>query len=259
MVPDTPLRTLTSHAELLALTDGDPFVRWGVPDPLTGTVLAGRGALGVERVGRRGRGMWVIPHSGGGTDALREFLTALAAGPVAELGCSHLSVPQEYAGVLTEVFDVGPGGDWDWMWTTAEPGPVPHESALEALDDTADAVELDTLSREHSPTGEGDAGSGRSRLWLGLRDPAGTLVAAGAMQTLESGIPHLAGIVTHTAHRGRGLGRAVTAGLTRSALTSHGVCTLGMYSDNPSARAIYYGLGYRTAYAWCSRRLSPVT
>lgn len=62
--------------------------------------------------------------------------------------------------------------------------------------------------------------------------------------------------MTDVALRGRGLGRAVTAGLTRWAIARHGVCTLGMYSDNPPARALYLGLGYRTAYAWHSRRLA---
>lgn len=255
----TALHEISTHAALLDLTANDPFVRWGVPDPLSGTVLAGAGAVGVERVGRRGRGMWVIPHSDGGAAGVGEFLSALGAGPLAALGCTHLSVPQEYAGVLAQAFDIGPGGDWDWMWTTTLPAPVPHEDSLVVLDDTADAAELTSLAAAHSPTGEGDAGTGRSILWMGLRDAGGQLIASGAMQPLESGIPHLAGIVTHTAHRGRGLGRAVTAGLTRRALGTHGVCTLGMYSDNPSARAVYHGLGYRTAYAWCSRRLpSPV-
>ena len=79
------LRTITTHAELLALTDGDPFVRWGLGDPLTGRVLANDGAVAVERFGRRGRGLWVFPHSGGGEQSVRALLSAL--GPhVAEMG-----------------------------------------------------------------------------------------------------------------------------------------------------------------------------
>lgn len=58
-------------------------------------------------------------------------------------------------------------------------------------------------------------------------------------------------------HRGQGLGVAVTAGLTRRGIAGSGVCTLGMYSDNDLARRLYTHLGYRTAYAWCSRRLLP--
>lgn len=249
------LRVIASHAELLELTDGDPFVRWGVPDPPGGQVLAGAGAVGIERTGRRGRGMWVIPHSGGGPAQVLALLRALAAGPVGELGLVNLSVPQEYADQLAQTFALGPGGEWDWMWTTQVPGSVAGEDRLVRLDDSADAAEIEAFSAVHSPTGEGDPGTGRTKLWLGIRSPGGELIAVGAMQSLDSGVPHLAGIVTHTQHRSQGLGRAVTAGLTRAALAEHGVCTLGMYSANPPARAVYHSLGYRTAYAWHSRSL----
>lgn len=255
MATDTLLRRITSHADLLDLTGADPFVRWGIPDPLTGEVLAGRGAVAVERCGRRGRGLWVFPHSGGGSAQVRELLESLA-GVVDELGITGISLPQQYADQLAAVYDLGDGGEWDWMWTTRIPPVVPSEDQLVSLDDTADADELTELSTAHSPTAEGDPGTGRTRLWLGVRTPTGELVAAGAMQLLDSGAPHLAGIVTHGAHRGHGLGRAVTAGLTRHAIAEHGVCTLGMYSANPPARALYHGLGYATAYAWHSRRLA---
>ncbi|WP_109471504.1 GNAT family N-acetyltransferase [Ornithinimicrobium cavernae] len=256
MAPETLLRSITAHAELLALSADDPFVRWGIPDPLTGAVLANHGAVAVERLGRRGRGLWVLPHSGGGRAAVRDLLGALALGPVEELGVTGISLPQPYAAELAQTFALGPGGEWDWMWTTRVPPVVPHEDRLVVLDDNRDAPELSALSTVHSPTGEGDPGTGRTGLWLGIRTPDGELVAAGAMQSLESGAPHLAGIVTHAEHRGRGLGRAVTAGLTRHAVAEHGVCTLGMYSDNPPARAVYLALGYRTACAWHSRRLA---
>lgn len=256
---DTRLREITSHAALLALTGNDPFVRWGIPSPLGGAVLAGAGAVAVERFGRRGRGMWVIPHNGGGAPGIRALLEQLREGPVAQLGVTRLSVPQEYAEELAATFATAGGGDWDWMWSTSLPPTVSHEDELITLDDTDDAAEIATLSSAHSPDGEGDPGRGRTHLWLGLRCPDGELVAAGAMQLLESGVPHLAGIVTHTGHRGRGLGRAVSTGLTRHAVLAYGVCTLGMYSSNPAARALYAGLGYRTAYSWHSRRLAPTS
>lgn len=256
MIDHCGLREIASHPALMELTGNDPFVRWGVPTSFTGRVLAGEGAVAIERVGRRGRGMWVIPHSGAGADGIRALLDRLRSGPVEQLGVTHLSVPQEYADQLAATFATTGGGEWDWMWTTTDPARVPHESDLVTLDDTAHAAELIELAAAHSPTGEGDPGTGATHLWLGLRDDAGRLVSAGALQFLDSGAPHLAGIVTDTALRGRGLGRAVTAGLTRWAVARHGVCTLGMYSDNPPARAVYLGLGYRTAYAWHSRRLA---
>ena len=56
-------------------------------------------------------------------------------------------------------------------------------------------------------------------------------------------------------HRGRGLGLAMTAHLTRLAVGLDGVCTLGMFADNDVARRLYHGLGYVTAHAWCSRQV----
>ncbi len=249
-------RRVTSYAELLELTGGDPYVRWGVPDPLAGEVLAVPGAVAVERRGRR-HGLVVVPTPGDHpARSVDRMLAAIAEeGHVERLGLRSLSVPQEHSALLEARFRLDGGGDWDWMWTTAAPGPVPGEERLVELDDTADAAELVELAA-HSPRGEGEPGTGVSELWLGIRDDHGRLVAAGAMQRLPSGAPHLAGIVVATDLRGRGLGAAVTAGLTRAGLADSGVCTLGMYSDNEAARRTYVRLGYRTAWAWCSRRLA---
>jgi ribosomal protein S18 acetylase RimI-like enzyme len=248
-------RRVTAYAELLELTGGDPYVRWGVPDPLAGEVLAVPGAVAVERRGRR-HGLVVIPTPG--DDPARgvdRMLAAIAGeGHVERLGLTSLSVPQEWAPLLAARFELDGGGDWDWMWATTTPDRVPGEERLVELDDRADADELIELAA-HSPRGEGEPGTGVSELWLGIRDDRGRLVAAGAMQRLPSGAPHLAGIVVATDLRGRGLGAAVTAGLTRAGLADSGVCTLGMYSDNDPARRVYLRLGYRTAWAWCSRRL----
>lgn len=253
-----PTRPVASHAELLDLTHDDPYVRWGVPDPLPGSCLQLGDAVAVERRGRR-HGFVVWPRPGGADPArsVADLLTALRSeGHLSRTGVGSLSVPQAYGAVLAGRYRLGPGGDWDWMWTTTAPPVQPYEHRLVELDDTADAEEIDRFSRHHSPRGEGDAGTGRAVRWMGLRERDGALAAVGAMQRLPSGIPHLAGIVTAGERRGQGLGAAVTAGLTRAALDAHPACTLGVYSDNPVARALYGRLGYRTAHAWCSRAIA---
>src|SRR5699024_6290076 len=115
---------------------------------------------------------------------------------------------------------------WEWMWTQQAPPPLIAEARLLRLDDVADATEILDFSAAHSPTAEGEPGTGLSEVWIGARDEAGRLIAAGAMQRLPSGVPYLAGIVVHTAHRGQGLGTAVTAALTRAGLDDAGVCAL---------------------------------
>ncbi len=91
--------------------------------------------------------------------------------------------------------------------------------------------------------------------WVGVRDADGTLVACGVRDETVAGIPILEGITVRADQRGRGLGLAVTASLTREAVRSDGVCTLGMYSDNDVARRLYHGLGYGEDHVWSSRRL----
>jgi RimJ/RimL family protein N-acetyltransferase len=251
----TRLRIVDTYAELVHLSGDDPYLRFAVPDPLPTTALAGPGAVAVERHGWR-HGFVVIPLPGGDADAVEGVLLALRdEGHVADRGVSSLSVPQWCGHLLPQHFTIDGGGDWEWLWTTVPPRHVPGEDDLRELDDAVDAAEIRQLSEAHSPRGEGDPGAGTTELWLGLRDADGALIAVGGMQRLASGAPHLAGIVVATPHRGRGLGLAVTAALTRRALDDSGVCTLGMYSDNAAARNLYHRLGYRTAYAWTSRRL----
>ena len=251
----TPLRVVDTYAELTHLSRDDPYLRFAVPDPLPSTALVGQGAVAVERHGWR-HGFVVVPLPGGSAEAVERVLLALRdEGHVAARGVSSLSVPQSHGHLLPRHFAIDGGGDWEWLWTTAQPGRVAGEEALVDLDDALDGDEIRHLSQAHSPRGEGDPGAGTTELWLGLRDAGGALIAVGGMQRLASGAPHLAGIVVATAHRGRGLGGAVTAALTRRALLDSGVCTLGMYSDNATARNLYHRLGYCTAYAWASRRL----
>lgn len=262
------MHRLTSHRDLLDRSGGDPWVRWAVPDPLRTEVWVQENVAMVERVGRR-RGFWVAPLRPGMPQVLnparlaeeggrvREALTALRdEGHLERLGSQSVSVVQEHGEVAHEVLPLGPGGDWDWMWTATPPPPVVGHR-LVVLDDTTDADELTAFSHAHNPRVWTEIGTGKVRHWVGVRSADGTLLAVGGAEAEETGVPHLAGIVTHVGHRGQGLGRAVSAELTRWAIAGHGVSTLGMFSDNDAARSVYDRLGYRTARAWHSRQLVP--
>jgi ribosomal protein S18 acetylase RimI-like enzyme len=95
--------------------------------------------------------------------------------------------------------------------------------------------------------------------WAGIRDEAGRLVACGVREPNIAGWPILSGITVHPVHRGTGLGRAVTARLTRDAIRDRGVCTLGLYSHNAVARGLYRSLGYTGTHCWSSRRIVAPT
>ncbi len=256
---DAVLEPVTSHAHALDLSGGDPWVRWNIPVQPSWRMWRSEHALAVERMGRR-HSLTIIPLPAASDpdEAVAELATqASRDGIIAEYGIAGLSVPQASLGAVQSVLDLHPGGDWDWMWTTTTPVNIPGADRVVELDDVADAEEIAALSAHHSPTSEGEPGTGVSERWVGVRDLGGDLTAAGAMQRLGSGIPHLAGIVVHSDHRGTGLGLAVTAGLTEIGLADSGVCTLGMYSDNGAARRTYERCGYATAWAWASRRLHP--
>ncbi|WP_131105015.1 GNAT family N-acetyltransferase [Ornithinimicrobium sufpigmenti] len=262
--------TDVTYADLRALSHDDPWLRWGLPDPLSGHALVRDGVAVVQRLGHR-PGLWVaplrpsqepgaVPQGGGLAEEAGRVRSALQhvmdEDLLARWAARSVSVPQEHAEVGHEVLPLSDqGGDWEWMWATTVPDPLPGEESLVLLDDLSDAEELLAFAHQHNPRVWTRIGEGVMTRWVGLRGPDGELLAVGGAETERSGVPHLAGILTATHARGRGLGEMVSAALTRWALEHHGVSTLGMYSDNEVARRLYRRLGYRTARAWHSRQL----
>lgn len=182
----------------------------------------------------------------------------LHAGAFEEHLLRSVSVPVERGDEIAHRFVVIGGGDWDWMWCDESPCQVPHEDLLIALDDIDDAEEISAFGRSENPLFEGFVGTGSSENWVGARD-GGRLIACGAVQRLPSGVAHLGGIVVAREFRGTGLGRAVSAALTRRVITTEGVCTLGMYSDNTVARRLYRSLHYIDDTRWASRSIATTT
>ncbi|MFK5635956.1 GNAT family N-acetyltransferase [Ornithinimicrobium sp. LYQ103] len=252
-----PLHRLHDHAALVARSGRDPWLRWALDPLLPHEVWEHEGVALVERGGER-RGVWVAPLGPGSEEGerVRSALTVLRDdGHLERLSSRSVSVPQEHAAVAHRLLDLGGGGDWEWMWTTREPPLDPREHLLVLLDDRRDAEEIHAFSSAHNPRVWTEVGTARVVRWVGLRDRRGGLVAVGGAELEASGAPHLAGVVTAVGKRGQGLGTVVSAALTRWALSEHGVCTLGMFSDNDPARSVYRRLGYRTARSWHSRTL----
>jgi len=114
--------------------------------------------------------------------------------------------------------------------------------------------ELKALIAAHNPGSDGDPGGVPDQRWLGIRDGVGELIACGVVEPNVAGVPLLSGITVHAEHRGRGLGRLITAALTRLAVADRGVCTLGVYAHNRVAINLYQSLGYRIGKRWRSRQ-----
>ncbi|GGK74056.1 GNAT family N-acetyltransferase [Ornithinimicrobium pekingense] len=272
MAPPLPARsTRVDRATLLEHAGDDPWVRWALADPLPGEAFVHEGVAVVQRTGHR-PGLWVAPlrpdhpvdlvpsgealseEAGRVASALR---SVVATGVLQVWSARSASVPAEHAALGRALLPLtDQGGDWEWMWTTTAPDVDPREQRLHVLDDLADAHELRAFAHQHNPRVWTRIGEGAVARWLGVRDDDGSLLAVGGAEREDSGVPHLAGILTARHARGRGWGHVVSAALTRWAVEQHGVATLGMFSDNDVARRLYRRLGYRTARRWCSRHLS---
>ena len=151
--------------------------------------------------------------------------------------------------------------EWDLMLAQAPPPAQPHEDRVAVIEDLA--LVQGFLDRT-SPTHSVRADDPEVLAWGGVVDGgmpgsngSGDLVAIGALVRRPSGAAYLASIATAEQARGRGLGSAVTAYLTRRAFASGAPdCILAHYHPNESARRIYLRLGYRTTHQCTSAAFS---
>jgi GNAT superfamily N-acetyltransferase len=133
------------------------------------------------------------------------------------------------------------------MWTASPPAPVPGEDAVRELDVGDPAVRAAVLHLLHavSPRHSAEPGDPYASVWVGVVGADGGLLACGAYGDEAPGVPLLASIAVSPDARGRGLGAAVTAALTRRAFADGApVVTVDLYSDNPVARELYRRLGF---------------
>jgi ribosomal protein S18 acetylase RimI-like enzyme len=250
-MPDT-VRVLRTYDDLHAAAGGDPFVRHEVGPSFRGPGFSVTGAVAFVRQNAVGRRSMACLGSPRAIDRLLAGVRDTAQ--LAALAVTSVSVPADAEPVLHQHFQVGEGGDWEWMWTTAAPPATPGESVLVDLG-ADDLPQVQRLLEVGNPTTHARPGEHGDERWVGVRHD-GQLVGCAVMERNGAGRPHLAGITVHPSRRGLGLGLAMTAHLTRRAVDADGVCTLGMYASNDVARRLYHGLGYVTAHAWCTRQVA---
>lgn len=246
------LLDLTGHHPVVVLDVGAGFrpPGWAVADgPGRAVVFPRRSDHGVPGAAALG--------DAAGLDRL--FGDPRVRGWFATGGFRHLSAPRTHQHVVARHLELGDrGGDWDWMWTrTAPPEQTGEDEVRELGRQCRD--ELVAFLAEHSPLTHGQPFARPGQRWVGVRDGWGVLLACGAREPSEAGTPTLAGIAARTDLRGRGLGSAVTARLTRDAVAEEGACALGMYADNEVARRVYLRLGFVAGARWRSRWLADPT
>lgn len=258
----TPVHDLAEDAAARAGGPGpDPFLRWQLAPSAVHRAWRCGAATGVLADRRRGRSLVVV---GPAQDA-----AALVTGVLDEAAPALVTLSRGTPGVLAaERPDLGArlvgGDDWDWFWTSTAPARrLPGEDDVVELEvGTAgapgpDAEAVRALLVEANPRSSVQPGDAHAQRWVGVRQ--GRDVVACVASTADDGgpAPHLAAVATRPDVRGRGLGAAVTAAVTRLLLHEAPVVTLGMYADNDVARRMYERLGWTCSHRFSSRRVEP--
>ena len=234
---------LGTAAEVLLATAHDPFARGTLRRPLVrGWTTDGATAwLGIDNEEQRSY-LSTLGDRGVIGALLGELLPELPPR-------QRLTVPRgtparfpAWAGMA--------GVDWDFRWLPEPPPRQRGEERVEPLDDDVAVEELLSLSSSRASTQPGDRAALR---WLGVRGGSGQLLACAADTSSATGVGHLSSIAVAPQARGQGLGKAVTAALTRRLFEDgKDVVSLGMYADNPQARAVYDALGFRDEHPFTS-------
>ncbi|WP_262283846.1 GNAT family N-acetyltransferase [Micromonospora sp. MA102] len=229
-------QVLLGRDTLLAATGHHPYARHAL--------WRDREARGWRRDGAVG---WLLPPgqgpAGGALGAAGPALDVFA-GLVAD-GTLHtgqwLHLPRTNPAEVADRFTVARLDEWDFLWTTTAPPEQPEQERVARLTE-ADHPALAALIDEAFPSTTSRPGDPRIVDWYGIRD-GDRLVACGADRS-RGDIGFLAGLTVAPDRRGRGLGAALTAGMTRALLARYDQVALGVYTANVGAIRLYRRLGY---------------
>ncbi len=209
---------------------------------------------------------WITTHHFAG----RPWLVLLgeheaAADLIAEIRATH---PDAFGGLTHEratplptelIFE----DSWDWDWFSTASRAPQREDPRVSIDWAEEAVFDDLRAVLHAASDwrSVEPGEERAERWAALRlsvtpDQPTQIVSCLAVTRTGTNTPSLASVATHPDHRGRGFARDLTAWTTNHLLADGSpVVTLGMYSDNHTARKVYDALGYRVGHRFRSGRL----
>ena len=155
-------------------------------------------------------------------------------------------------GAVTERLALPSVAHWDWLWSADQPPRVPREDGVVELHLARDHEEIADLQSRVLPGTYFPVDREGAR-WFGWRDQDLALRSVAGASGWDRWV-HLGSIGTEEAWRGRGLGAAVTAAVTRLGLCATGRVSLGVYADNARAQALYTRLGFAVGQHVESRR-----
>jgi ribosomal protein S18 acetylase RimI-like enzyme len=240
---DRRVVALAGRAEVVRATGRHAYARFAV-----GRAIEVRGVCADRAVlwfGRNRHGL--VGHGLGDESTLDELLAGI-----------RLPEPAQWIN-LPRRSDLPPGyrlnEHWDFRWLTGAVPPPPGPDRVVPLS-TSDFDAIDGLLDLALPASVVRPGMAHVHGWYGIwwQD---TLVACAADRSNDGPdepVGVLGGIAVHPAHRGRGLGAAVTAELTRRLLHTYDLVTLGVAAGNTAASRLYHRLGYTHRHAVTSVR-----
>jgi len=211
----------------------DPFLRLRVDDDHVGAYAIDGDHVAFVRTGRRSGETWV---TGLGDDAPRILALIDELRPA---GFDGVTVYDHVFAHLPDDLRGPEPGHWS-LWELVGDLPDIAHSTVRLLPDDP---RIDPLLA-HSASAYIHAGHPGVIQWRGIVD-GDRLVAVGAWTASTGGAVHLVSICTDPVERGRGLGRAITAGLADQALRSGATgVNLEMYAANAAAARAYGSVGF---------------
>ncbi|MET8307985.1 GNAT family N-acetyltransferase [Micromonospora sp. NPDC005173] len=240
-------QVVLDRTAILAAVGHHPFARHAL----------GRGAP-AHGYRRDGTVLWLVPPEHGPAGCAIgpagpaiEVCVALVADGLLRPG-QRLHLPRHDPALLAGRLAVTRHDDWDFHWTDTPPPAQADEQRVVRLAE-ADHPALEALIDEAFPSTTARPGDAEVVDWYGIRI-GGRLVACGADRS-RGDIGFLAGLTVAPDQRGRGLGAALTAGMTRALLARYDTVGLGVYTDNLGAARLYRRLGFTETLPLSSLRL----
>lgn len=229
----------------------DPFLRLRMEDPDIGAYAIDGDHVALLRTGRMSGETWVTAL---GDDSERIIALIEQLRPIGFDGVTahdHVfeQLPDDLRGP-----DPGHWSLWELTSLDSLESALVRADSADAADTTAhsarrvvrlepDDPRIDLLL-EHSSSAYIHSGDPHVEEWRGIVD-GDELIAVGARVGAAHGRAHLVSICTDPAHRGQGLGRAITASLAGEALGAGATGVwLEMYADNAAAARAYRAVGF---------------
>lgn len=229
---------------LSGIRSRDLFLAANFTEPVD--LLVSRDTAQLLRLNSRGRRALVGRGDIGQVAALLERNVEV----IGDLDVAFLpyGIDETYPWLVESLINVPSKGAWEWLSSFTAPPFQPGEEHCGPLA-PEELLEVEALLPVANPDASIDP-SESGHIWWGYRTEGGQLLSICAMNDPDAGTNsawrgvHLASFGTHPDSRGKGIGRALLAAMTRHGIAHHGFVHFGVWIHNKDAIRLYRRLGY---------------